>query len=59
MTPTPLPTLDEQYKIANILSTVDCKLEVLQDKKQEYQQLKKGLMQQLLTVKMRVKTEQP
>ena len=45
---------EEQQKIANILSTVDDKLEVLQDKKGEYQDLKKGLMQVLLTGKVRV-----
>ena len=47
----PLP---EQQKIAEILFTVDDKLEVLQDKKQQYQELKRGLMQQLLTGKVRV-----
>lgn len=51
-----LPTLDEQIKIAQILSTVDNKLQVLSSKKTEYQTLKKGLMQQLLTGKIRVKT---
>lgn len=49
-----LPPIHEQQKIADILSTVDDKLEVLQNKKQEYQELKKGLMQQLLTGKIRV-----
>lgn len=49
-----LPPLDEQQKIADILSTVDEKLEVLQDKKQQYQGLKRGLMQKLLTGKIRV-----
>lgn len=50
----PLPPLHEQQKIADILSTVDDKLEVLKDKKQQYQELKRGLMQKLLTGKVRV-----
>jgi len=52
----PLPTLDEQVKISNILSSIDSKLEVLSEKKTYYQELKQGLMQQLLTGKIRVKT---
>jgi len=55
----PFPTsLSEQKQIANILSTVDNKLDVLKDKKSEHQELKKGLMQQLLTGKVRVKVEE-
>lgn len=50
----PLPPIEEQQKLAFILSTVDDKLDVLKDKKIEYQELKKGLMQQLLTGKVRV-----
>lgn len=49
-----LPPLPEQQKIAKILSTIDDKLQVLRDKKAAYQDLKKGLMQQLLTGKIRV-----
>ena len=55
----PLPPLTEQQKITDILSTVDERLEVLQEKKQQYQELKKGLMQQLLTGKKRVKIQEP
>lgn len=51
----PLPTLEEQKQIASILSTVDDKIDVLNQKKSEYQTLKKGLSQQLLTGQMRVK----
>ncbi len=51
----PLPPITEQKKIADILSTVDDKLQIQQDKKTEYRKLKKGLMQQLLTGKIRVK----
>ena len=51
----PLPPLQEQKKIAEILSTVDEKLDLLQEKKKAYQAMKKGLMQQLLTGQVRVK----
>jgi len=51
-----LPTYSEQIKIASILSTIDNKLEVLQDKKDEHSKLKKGLMQVLLTGRVRVNT---
>lgn len=47
--------IEEQKKIANILRTVDEKSEVLHEKKLNYQELKQGLMQQLLTGKIRVK----
>jgi len=47
--------IEEQKKIANILRTVDEKSEVLHDKKHNYQELKQGLIQQLLTGKIRVK----
>ena len=50
-----IPPLQEQQKIAEILSTVDDKLETLQTKKSEYGQLKKGLMQKLLTGEIRVR----
>ncbi len=50
-----LPPISVQQKIAEILSSVDEKLEVLSEKKITYQDLKKGLMQQLLTGKVRVK----
>ena len=49
------PPISEQKKVASILSTVDDKLDVLQAKKANYETLKKGLMEQLLTGKMRVK----
>lgn len=52
------PTFPEQEKIAMILSCVDEKIEFLQIKKQTNLQLKKGLMQQLLTGKIRVQTSQ-
>ena len=51
----PVPPIEEQNQIATILSTVDDKIEVLNQKKTQYQTLKKGLSQQLLTGQMRVK----
>lgn len=50
-----IPPLKEQNKIAEILSTVDNKLDTLATKKSHYQTLKKGLMQKLLTGEVRVK----
>ncbi|MEO0554468.1 MAG: restriction endonuclease subunit S [Bacteroidota bacterium] len=49
-----VPPLKEQLKIATILSSIDAKLEAQYEKKTTYQELKKGLMQQLLTGKQRV-----
>ena len=51
----PVPPLPEQNQIAVILSAVDDKLDILQSKKFSYETLKKGLMEQLLTGKRRVK----
>jgi len=51
----PLPPLPEQQKIAGILSTVDNKLELLRTKRDKLDVLKKGLMNDLLTGKVRVK----
>lgn len=48
------PMRAEQEKIGEILCSVEEKLEVLQEKKVGYHELKKGLMQQLLTGKIRV-----
>jgi len=53
-----LPEKDEQKKIASTLSTLDKEIEKLQDKKQFLEEQKKGLMQQLLTGKTRVKIEE-
>ena len=49
-----LPPLEEQKQIAEILSTVDKKIENLKEKKQSFEELKKGLMQKLLTGEVRV-----
>lgn len=51
----PIPLIDEQVNIVGCLSTFDDKLDVLLENKSTYEQLKKGLMQQLLIGKLRVK----
>ena len=48
-----LPPLIEQKKIANILSSIDREIEEYEDEKRKLEELKKGLMQQLLTGKIR------
>ena len=49
------PPVEEQQKIASILSKVDLLLEKQIINKQQIENVKKGLMQQLLTGKIRVK----
>ena len=51
----PLPPLGEQQKIAEILSTVDQKLEVERNQKAKLERIKQGMMDLLLTGKIRVK----
>ena len=52
----PLPQkITEQQKIAEILSTVDKRLVLLRNKKEKMERVKKGLMNDLLTGKRRVK----
>jgi type I restriction enzyme S subunit len=53
----PLPPLLEQQKIASILSAIDRKIEKEQQYKSQLEKLKKGLMQNLLTGKVRVKVD--
>jgi len=48
------PPLFEQRKIVSILSNVDSQIESLQSKKSQLQKTKRGLMQKLLTGKIRV-----
>ena len=49
-----IPVIQEQEKIASILSEVDKKIDGYENKKQKLEELKKGLMQQLLTGMIRV-----
>ena len=48
------PTISEQQKIATILSDMDLEIEMLQKELGKYQDLKIGIMQQLLTGKVRL-----
>jgi type I restriction enzyme S subunit len=50
----PLPPLPEQHHIAEILTTIDTYIEKEQTYLNKLQQIKKGLMQDLLTGKVRV-----
>ncbi|MGL0927101.1 hypothetical protein XM79_u0018 [Vibrio vulnificus] len=50
-----LPCLDEQQKIASVLTAADKEIELLEAKLAHLKQEKKALMQQLLTGKRRVK----
>ena len=53
----PIPKLKEQEKIAEIFSTIDRKISIERHKKVEFEIIKKGLMQKLLTGKIRVKVD--
>jgi type I restriction enzyme, S subunit len=50
----PIPSLREQQEIASILSSIDTNIEETQRKLQQNKSLKKSLMQDLLTGKVRV-----
>lgn len=47
-------TSEEQIRIANILSDMDAGIDALENKLQKAQQIKQGMMQQLLTGKIRL-----
>jgi len=51
----PLPPLPEQRKIVQILSTIDGKIELERKRKEKLERIKRGLMNELLTGKVRVK----
>ncbi|WP_298277847.1 restriction endonuclease subunit S [Ferroplasma sp.] len=50
-----VPSPGEQNRIANTLSDTQHEIEALEQKKEKYKMIKSGLMQQLLTGKVRVK----
>lgn len=54
LVPIKLPPLEEQKKIADILSTVDKKIAFVEENINATEELKKGLMQKLLTGEVRV-----
>jgi type I restriction enzyme S subunit len=53
--PLPLPPIQEQQRIAKILTTIDRKLEIERKEKARLERIKQGLMDLLLTGKIRVK----
>ena len=53
----PLPPLEEQKYIATILSTIDKWIELEKKRKEKLERLKRGLMDLLLTGKIRVKVK--
>jgi type I restriction enzyme, S subunit len=53
----PLPPLDEQKKIASVLTAADTEIETHQKQLAALKEQKKGLIQQLLTGKKRVKVD--
>lgn len=50
----PVPSIEEQRNIASILMNINGKLEALTKRKQQLEEIKKGLMQDLLTGRVRV-----
>ncbi|MEM0379251.1 MAG: restriction endonuclease subunit S, partial [Nanopusillaceae archaeon] len=53
----PLPSYSEQQKIAEILLTIDKKLKIERNRKRKLERIKQGLMDLLLTGKIRVKVD--
>jgi type I restriction enzyme S subunit len=53
----PLPSVPEQQKIAEVLCSIDERLESLWTRKQGLAKIKKGLMEELLTGRKRVRLE--
>jgi type I restriction enzyme S subunit len=50
----PIPTLAEQTAIAQILSDMDTEISTLETQREKYKSVKQGMMQELLTGKMRL-----
>ncbi len=50
----PMPSISEQTAIVNILSDCDSEIAALEEKRDKYKEIKQGMMQQLLTGKIRL-----
>ncbi len=49
-----MPEYDEQIRIATILSDMDAEIQALETKLEKYRKIKLGMMQNLLTGKIRL-----
>ena len=49
-----VPSMSEQTAIASILSDMDAEIETLEQKRDKYKAVKQGMMQVLLTGKVRI-----
>ena len=49
-----LPSIDEQKAIAQVLSDMDAEIEALEEKLEKYKTIKQGMMQELLTGRIRL-----
>ena len=52
----PVPPMEEQVKLEKVFRSIDEELSALEAKRESLSVVKKGLMQDLLTGKVRVKT---
>lgn len=52
--PIPLPEIDEQVAISNIISDMDSEIKELETKRDKYIMIKNGMMQKLLTGEIRL-----
>jgi type I restriction enzyme S subunit len=50
----PYPFIEEQTAVATILSDMDTEIECLEQKRDKYTMVKQGMMQNLLTGKIRL-----
>lgn len=53
--PFPYPPIEEQDKFVKVVKQIDNQKKILEEQRENYEKLKKGLMQKLLTGKVRVK----
>lgn len=49
-----VPQINEQKAIASVLTSMDSEISALESKKAKYKQIKQGMMQQLLTGRIRL-----